>query len=205
VGSNHRRTDYEFAAGGCGCFRLIDTWALECGFQPSASALVCGSPRVPGNRGPNDAVAGVRAAGCRRVTSFARADRAAPRRRGELRYRRPGGAGRPLFAEPSLFSRWKIVWGSFGIEPGAGTLVGLGGVGGLSRRGEAMFTRLAPKLATATKDGQPDGRSSPNVARPGDRSPPRVITPRRPCLSHPRRGASLRPDGGKAPPHALAR
>src|SRR5919106_4338359 len=50
----------------------------------------------------------------------------------ELGYRRPGRAGRPLFAEPPLFSRLKIVWGSFGTEPGAGTLLGLGGVGGLS-------------------------------------------------------------------------
>src|SRR5918996_2640005 len=63
----------------------------------------------------------------------------------ELGYRCPGRAGRPLFAEPPLFSRLKIVWGSFGTEPGAGTLLGWGGVGGLSRRGAAMLTRLAQR------------------------------------------------------------
>lgn len=89
----------------------------------------------------------------------------------ELGYRRPGDARRSLFAEPSLFSRLKIVWGSFGTEPGAGTLLGFGGVGGLSRRGEAMLTRLAqrrPRDQPSQLRRRPASgpETTPNAGRP---------------------------------------
>src|SRR5918999_211369 len=109
----------------------------------------------------------------------------------ELRYRRPGGACRPLFAKPPLFSRLKIVWGSFGTEPGAGTLLGLGGVGGLSRRGAAMLTRLAQR---PSRD-QPSKAPRAPVSRSGT-----TPTAGRPLRS--RSGAPQRPQQGRYPPLA---
>src|SRR6266511_1293731 len=109
----------------------------------------------------------------------------------ELRYRRPGGAGRPLFAEPPLFSRLKIVWGSFGTEPGAGTLLGLGGVGGLSRRGEAMLTRLAQRPS------QDQPSQAPRTPASGSGTTPIAGRPLRS-----RSGAPRRPRQGRYPPLA---